>query len=535
MTAGARSAILVPVRVAAPVLSTGSTLKWEKSVKEEEGMEENKGSADVQEPVGQGQEDTLDGPATASEDASDASAPEAGSEQTERSPTEDEGRSSRRTITALAVALGVVAALLFLLIGITVGRDGGESGAGATPTPLPPAATVLPTAAPTWTPVPTPKPGRPPQAVIAAPGQATVGQAVVFDGSNSTGSTPLVSYAWDLGDGMRIGGVSVSHVYDKAGRYTVTLTVTDQEGQSDSASVRIQVDEPTPTPEPPRAEIRGPSEADAGETVTFDGRGSSSANPIVNYAWDFGDGTQGNGDRVNHIYGSGGAFQVRLTVTDNAGRSDTATTEIVVQKVQQSPPQAVLEGPSQAFVGEQVTFSGAASQPGSSEIVRYTWDFGNGKTQDGRQNAVNVSYDTAGQYTVSLTVIDQNGMSGASTLPILVHAPLERSNWHLTTVLPGTEITAQFTRGQVTGSSGCNNYSGTYTTTEASPISGGLSISALSGGQRLCEEDVMALEARYLEALGLATQYGIQGDTLTITFLGGTLTYADRPVITPFD
>jgi hypothetical protein len=68
---------------------------------------------------------------------------------------------------------------------------------------------------------------------------------------------------------------------------------------------------------------------------------------------------------------------------------------------------------------------------------------------------------------------------------------------------------------QVSGSSGCNNYSGTYTAQESSITSGSLAISALSGGQRLCADDVMALEARLS-----ATRYSIHGDTLTISTSG---------------
>jgi PKD repeat protein len=370
--------------------------------------------------------------------------------------------------------------------------------------------------------------------VIAAPGQATVGEAVLFDGSNSTGSSPLVSYTWDMGDGTQAGGVTVSHAYERPGRYVVTLIVTDQNGLSDSASVRIQVNEPTPTPQPPQAEIRGPSEAEVGETVAFDGRGSSSGHPIVNYTWAFGDGTQGSGDRVTHVYGRGGTYQVTLTVTDNAGRSDTATAQIAVRDVPVTPPRAVLEGPAQAIVGEQVTFSGANSQPGSSPIVRYAWAFGNRKTQEGKQAMATTRYDGPGQYQVELTVTDQNGLSSVAAAPIVIHANLEGGSWHLTTVLPGTDITAQFNRGQVSGSSGCNNYSGTYTAQESSITSGSLVISALSGGQRQCADDVMALEARYLEALQSATQYSIQGDTLTISYVGGALVFADQPVLEPF-
>jgi heat shock protein HslJ len=44
----------------------------------------------------------------------------------------------------------------------------------------------------------------------------------------------------------------------------------------------------------------------------------------------------------------------------------------------------------------------------------------------------------------------------------------------------------------------------------------------------------MALEARYLEALQSATNYAIQGNTLTISYLGGVLSFADKPAATPY-
>ena len=260
---------------------------------------------------------------------------------------------------------------------------------------------------------------------------------------------PSVRYAWDFGDGTGAREPNGSHVYDKAGRYVVTLTVTDQNGLSDASSARIQVSEPEPTPaEPPTATIQASAEAQVGEGVTFDGSQSQSSNPIVNYAWDFGDRTQGNGAVVEHVYAQSGVYNVTLTVTDNAGQMDATTTQITINDLPQTPPTAIIAGPATASVGEDVTFSAEESQPGSSEIVNYAWDFGNGDTQDGSRNmTASTRYDAPGQYPVSLTVTDANDLSNTATAEIVVNSTLEGTTWSLGQVLAETEITLELKRG----------------------------------------------------------------------------------------
>jgi len=71
------------------------------------------------------------------------------------------------------------------------------------------------------------------------------------------------------------------------------------------------------------------------------------------------------------------------------------------------PPTAVLEGPSEALVGEEVTFQGGNSVPGSSPIVVYAWNFGNTRSStDTPDVSVTTVYDEPGRYDVSLTVRD---------------------------------------------------------------------------------------------------------------------------------
>ncbi|WP_285114732.1 PKD domain-containing protein [Leifsonia sp. fls2-241-R2A-40a] len=59
---------------------------------------------------------------------------------------------------------------------------------------------------------------------------------------------------------------------------------------------------------------------------SFDGTGSSDPDgTIATFAWDFGDGASGTGGTVTHTYAAAGTYTARLTVTDDAGATSTAT------------------------------------------------------------------------------------------------------------------------------------------------------------------------------------------------------------------
>jgi LysM repeat protein len=77
---------------------------------------------------------------------------------------------------------------------------------------------------------------QPPTAVISGPTSGVVGETLNFSGAGSSDDGNIVRYAWDFGDGTTGSGVSVTHVYNAAGSYKVTLTVTDDGGLSASAS-----------------------------------------------------------------------------------------------------------------------------------------------------------------------------------------------------------------------------------------------------------------------------------------------------------
>jgi heat shock protein HslJ len=77
----------------------------------------------------------------------------------------------------------------------------------------------------------------------------------------------------------------------------------------------------------------------------------------------------------------------------------------------------------------------------------------------------------------------------------------------------GVGISAQFSSdGKVSGSAGCNRYSGTYTVSGNS-----ITISSpLATTMMMCDDAVMAQESAYLSALGEAKTYTVKGDQLTL-------------------
>ena len=108
-------------------------------------------------------------------------------------------------------------------------------------------------------------------------------------------------------------GQTATHSYNAAGPFTVTLYVTDNRGRID---IEQQVVNLVANSRP----VASFTVVCTGLTCAFDGSGSSDADGvIVNYAWNFGDGTSASGVTASHTYPWVGTFTVRLTVTDNIG------------------------------------------------------------------------------------------------------------------------------------------------------------------------------------------------------------------------
>ena len=75
-------------------------------------------------------------------------------------------------------------------------------------------------------------------------------------------------------------------------------------------------------------------------------------------------------------------------------------------------------------------------------------------------------------------------------------------------VVPATvTVTADFDSGRVTGFSGCNTYSGSYTTSGSRIDITGFATTGLA-----CDGQLMSAEAVYLETLGAVTRFNFRDD-----------------------
>jgi PKD repeat protein len=156
--------------------------------------------------------------------------------------------------------------------------------------------------------------------------------------------------------------------------------------------------------------------------VTFDASAASDPDgTIETYSWDFGDSTQKTGEVVTHSYASAGDYSATLTVTDDGGKRDQASTTIQVSDpTSQDPTAAFTLSSSTITAGDSVT----ADPSGSSDdgtITSYEWAWGDGSSETtGSATSVSHTYDSSGSYDIILTVTDDDGNSSSTSRTLTV-------------------------------------------------------------------------------------------------------------------
>jgi len=250
---------------------------------------------------------------------------------------------------------------------------------------------------------------------------------VRFKGSGSDADGDALLYTWTFGDGESATGSRVNHVYAKGGNYKAALTVDDGSGTpcsvaSESIDVKVM--------KPPMAKV-SPKYAKVclGEPVTFDGSSSFVEDGQAgSYAWDFGDGTKGQGTVVTHKYEKGGKYYATLSLTDGrvcgdgmAAPVSTDGTSVAVN----SPPVAKLAKIDPVCVDTKALFDATGSYDPDGDSLVYMWDFGDGTKAEGNAKESHV-YKKGGNYTVKVTVSDGQDTScstAMTTADVKVNTP----------------------------------------------------------------------------------------------------------------
>ena len=269
------------------------------------------------------------------------------------------------------------------------------------------------------------------RAIITAPlseGEAYyINEEYEFDGSLSQISTGAISkYTWDFGDGsVNVSTRNVTHEYSAAGTYDLTLTVLDKNGNSDETILEVKVIEEG---EAPVAKITSDPSAVSGVIsgsvpleVSFDaGDSTDPEDDIVDYEWDFNnDGeVDETGDKITYTFEVMGTYETRLMTTDSVGNSDEAT---VTVNVGAQGVVATLDADiSNGEVPLTVHFDASASSYKEGSIVSYEYDFGDGSDIYNGGSTVTYKYTDTGTFTVTLTVIGDDGEKGTDSMQVVV-------------------------------------------------------------------------------------------------------------------
>jgi PKD repeat protein len=229
----------------------------------------------------------------------------------------------------------------------------------------------------------------------------------------------ITTFDWNFGDGSSGSGRIVSHLYDVEGTFRVTITETSDRGLSGSRTQDVQVG---PGSLPTAAFTFSPSAPDINQTVFFNASTSTpgAGHSIVSYRWTFGDGAAASGVSVSHAYAAAGSYGVQLTVTDEAGQSNTsgATSVLVGTPTPPAAPTAAFTfSPAAPQAGTPVNFNGSAS---SSSVVSWQWDFGNGVISGISSIPTTTQVFAAGTWNVTLIVRDANDQRGTVTVAVIV-------------------------------------------------------------------------------------------------------------------
>ncbi len=159
-----------------------------------------------------------------------------------------------------------------------------------------------------------------------------------------------------------------------------------------------------------------------GNSVTFDGSGSSDVSGILSFTWNFGDGVTATGMTATHTYINAGTYSATLTVVDAAGNSAQATVTITVKSPSSVTPAPTTNPTTTPTTTPTPTPSPSPSQNAisvtSSDGTTEQFSISGNITSSQITNAQIQTNETAKTTTISFTVTGETGTTGTGNITI---------------------------------------------------------------------------------------------------------------------
>ncbi len=247
------------------------------------------------------------------------------------------------------------------------------------------------------------------------------GSPVVFtDKSEGLGSA-LKKWLWDFNDGTVSIEQNPTHVFSKAGMYSVKLIVYGESGCISSVFTQDIVVNKLPF-----ANFSHNTPVCDNKTITFTNTSTSAESKIVKWIWNPGDGS-GPQEMITdvqftHTYSKAGTYMSSLKVVTEYGCESTLVEkELIVHP----SPEVKFVVPEVCINDQFASFTTNSSIAGNSALT-YLWNFGDDMATVANPNTSTIKdashrYIKAGDYLVTLTVRSQDGCETSLTQSFTVN------------------------------------------------------------------------------------------------------------------
>ncbi|MEO1053269.1 MAG: PKD domain-containing protein [Bacteroidota bacterium] len=257
--------------------------------------------------------------------------------------------------------------------------------------------------------------------------------SLTLQGTGSDTDGTIASYAWTKvnGPAATLSGastpdLSLSNLVE--GTYTFRLTVTDNDGATGFDDVTVTV-QPAIVNQDPTANAG----ADATivlptNTISLAGSGNDPDGTIASYLWEKISGPAASISNANNATATAtglveGVYTFRLTVTDDAGGTDTDDKVVTVEAANQSPTANAGSNINIQLPTNVTNITGSGSDTDGS-IASYQWSQASGPSTATLSNentpVVTVSALIEGTYTFGLIVTDDDGATGYDDVMVIV-------------------------------------------------------------------------------------------------------------------
>lgn len=263
----------------------------------------------------------------------------------------------------------------------------------------------------------------------------------------SNASSNTTSYLWTFEGGTPSTSTEANPTvtYNTAGTFDVTLVVSNPGGSNTQTwTDGIEV--------LPLAQASFTSSADQ-MTISF----MSQSSNATSYQWSFGDGNTSTEANPTHTYAAEGIYTVNLVVSNACSESEVSST-IEAYAV---PTAGATASANTICENETISFSDGSS----TNVTAWSWTFEGGTPATSAEQNPTITYNTPGQYNVTLTVTAPGGTNTVEYTDWVNIMPKPEASF----VAVNNMQTVTFTNNSTDGDSFAWNFGDGNTSTEANP------------------------------------------------------------------